>query len=157
MEETFHRDLAEGKERERLILKRIQEEYKDAHIIEGYCKEGDIFIPSIKQFIEVKSDEKSQETNNIVIEIEHYGKPSALKTTKAMWWMITTGKKLIKITPDQIEMVIARHNLKPVRFTGTGDTHEKEAYLIYQPLLEEQAISVEVYEQSDPLYREYTQ
>lgn len=155
MEETFHRDLAGGKEREILILQRIQKEYTDAHIINGYCKEGDIFIPSIKKWIEVKSDEMSQKTNNIVIEIEHYGKPSALKTTKAMWWMITTGKKLIKITPDQIEMVIAKHNLKSVRFIGTGDTQEKEAYLIYQPLIEEQSISVETYEQSDPLYREY--
>jgi len=142
MEETFHRDLKKGKVIEREMLELIKTEHKDAHIVEGYCKEGDIFIPSTKEWIEIKSDEMSQKTGNIVVEIEFDGKPSALSTTKASYWIIHTGLKIIKITPDQLRIVIAKNDLKTVRFIATGDTKPKLAYLVKQPLIEEQAIEV---------------
>jgi len=142
VEETFYKDLKKGKEIEKDMLNLIKVEYPDAYIVEGYCKEGDIFIPSLNEWVEVKSDEMSQKTGNIVIEIEFNGKPSALSTTKASYWIIHTGTKIIKITPDQLRIVIAKNNLQLVKFTGKGDTRPKLAYLIKQPLIEEQAIEV---------------
>ena len=57
-------------------------------MIDGYCKEWDIYIPELDEGVEVKSDQKSKHTGNIVIEIEFNGKPSALATTKAKYWVI---------------------------------------------------------------------
>ena len=142
MEETFHRDLKKGKEIEKDMLKIIKVNHPDAYIVEGYCKEGDIFIPSSNEWIEIKSDEMSKKTGNIVIEIEFDGKPSALSTTKASYWIIHTGLKIIKITPDQLRIVIAKNDLKTVRFIARGDTKPKLAYLVKQSLIEEQAIEV---------------
>jgi len=142
MEETFHQDLAEGKEIEKEMLEIIKVNHPDAYIIDGYCKEGDIFIPSTKEWVEVKSDKMSQKTGNIVIEIEFNGEPSALSTTKASYWIIHTGLKIIKITPDQLRIVIAKNDLRKVKFIGRGDTKPKIAYLIKQELVEAQALEV---------------
>ena len=49
-----------------------------------YYKEYDIFVPELNIGIEVKSDEKSKYTSNIVIEIEFNNKPSALSTSRLL-------------------------------------------------------------------------
>ena len=56
--------------------------------MEGYFKDYDIYVPEINKSIEVKSDEKSKYTNNIVVEVEFNGKPSALSTSKADYWVL---------------------------------------------------------------------
>ena len=73
MRETFKRDLESGKKLEEHILKKVKRRYPDAYIIDGYFKDYDIYIPEIDLGIEVKKDEKSQETRNYVIEIEFNG------------------------------------------------------------------------------------
>ena len=137
---TFKEDLARGQKVEREVLKLVKEHHADAYIVDGYCKEWDIYIPSINKGVEVKYDPMSQRTGNIVVEIEYNSKPSALQTTKAYRWVFHTGKQAIITTPSRIKVVIESNNLKPVKFTGLGDPHPKLAYLIKKHLLVDSSI-----------------
>ena len=85
--------------------------------------------------VEVKSDEKSKYTNNIVIEIEFNQIPSALSTTKAKYWVIYDGYNYNWFLTDQIKDCIKDNKLKYVEFIGNGDTKSKKAYLIKKNIL----------------------
>ena len=135
--DTFHRDLKKGKEIEQLVLKFVKSVYDDAYIVDGYCKDWDIYIPSREFGIEVKSDLMSRKTGNIVVETSFNGRPSALETTKAKLLVFYTGDKLIFTTPENIRKVITKHRLREVSFTGKGDTASKTAFLVKQFFLEE--------------------
>lgn len=132
---TFHRDLARGKQIEEAVLSMVKPKYPSAYIKEGYYKEWDIFVPEVGVGIEVKSDEKSKYTGNIVIEIEFDGKPSALSTTKADYWVIYDGYQFNWFRPSKIRECIKRNNLQVARFIGKGDDKYKLAYLIKKELL----------------------
>jgi len=133
--ETFYRDLKRGKHHENIILDKIKSKYSQAYIIEGYCKDYDIFIPELNYGIEVKSDEKSKYTNNIVIEIEFNGKKSALSTTKAKYWVIYDGYYYNWFDTNNIKKCIKENNLSYTEFIGKGDTKSKKAYLIKKEIL----------------------
>ena len=130
----FQDDLAAGERLERYILRKIQtgdspfgEKFPQAIKIEGYFKEYDLYIPEIGVRIEVKRDIKSHETGNYLIEIEYGGKPSALSTTTADYWIIHDGECEIWTTPWRIRQAVRG---LPVReFTGRGDPKPKKAYL----------------------------
>ena len=123
----FQDDLIIGEELEFRILKKIQKRYPQARKIEGYFKGYDLFIPELQVRIEVKQDKKSQHTGNYLIEIEFDGKPSALSTTEADYWVIFDGECEIWTTPWRIREAIEG---LPVReFIGKGDTKAKKAYL----------------------------
>ena len=74
---NFKKDLGRGRKIENMILSNIQIKYPSAVLIDGKFSKYDIFIPENNYKIEVKYDLKSQETNNIVIELFMFGKPSA--------------------------------------------------------------------------------
>ena len=131
----FKEALKVGQEYERIVLKQIQQKYPKAVILEGYNKSGDIFIPEIKKYIEVKSDLKSNYTQNIVVEIAFNGKPSALTTTESWYWVFVDGEYMAWIFPDLIWKCIIENKFKAVEFTGNGDTKSKIAYLIPRRLL----------------------
>ena len=135
MKSVFTKDLEVGKTYENKVLHIIQKKYPKAYIIDGYCKEWDIYIPELEKGVEVKSDRKSLDTGNIVIEIEFDGKPSALITTKADWWVIYDGIKYNWFTVNNIKKCIKENNLRSKRFVGRGDTKEKKAYLIKKEIL----------------------
>lgn len=135
MIETFNRDLKRGKHHENVILEVIQKKYPKAFIKDGYCKEYDIFIPELKIGVEVKSDEKSKFTGNIVIEIEFNNRPSALITSKAKYWVIFDGYDYHWFLKDKIKDCILENKLKWVEFIGKGDTKSKKAYLIKKEIL----------------------
>ena len=132
---VFHRDLEAGKIVERQHLGLIQRKWSDAYLVDGYCKEWDIFIPSQNIGVEIKSDQKSQYTGNIVVEIQFNGRPSALSTTRAKYWIFYTGKKSIVVEVDKLKELVKR--FKPVQFIGKGDTKQKIAYLIPQRFIED--------------------
>ena len=135
MIQTFKRDLKRGKHHENVVLNYIKAKYKNAYIKDGYCKEYDIFIPEVNFGVEVKSDEKSKYTNNIVIEIEFNNKPSALTTTKAKYWVIYDGYKYNWFLTENIKKCILENNLRYSEFIGKGDTKSKKAYLIKKEIL----------------------
>ena len=131
----FQDDLTAGEKIERTVLDDIRagrtplfgEAYPDAYKIEGYFKGYDLFIPEIEVRIEVKRDVKSNETGNLVIEVEYGGKASALATTEADYWVFWDGECFIWTTPWRIRKAIRG---LPVReFTGKGDPKPKKAYL----------------------------
>ena len=124
----FHEALARGKQIEGLILSMIKPKYPKAHIIDGYFKEYDIYIPEKGFGVEVKCDEKSKYTGNLVIEVEFDGKKSALSTTKAEYWVFYTGEEIIWIEPQMLKELILSYPL--VEFCGEGDTKYKKAYLV---------------------------
>ena len=72
---SFYADLKDGKQTENDVLSIIKKKYPKSYIIEGYFKDYDIYIPEKDMGIEVKKDVKSQETGNLVIEVEFNGKP----------------------------------------------------------------------------------
>jgi len=135
MMDMFEQDLAVGVEHEKRILKKIKSKYPKAYKVEGYYKEWDIFVPEKNFGIEVKSDKKSQDTGNIVIEVEFNGKSSALQTTKAEYWVIFDGSDDVWIKPSKIEDCIIQNGLKCVEFTGRGDKHSKKAFLVKKEIL----------------------
>ena len=135
MIQTFKRDLKRGKHHENVVLNYIKAKYKNAYIKDGYYKEYDIFIPEVNFGVEVKSDEKSKYTNNIVIEIEFNNKPSALMTTKAKFWVIYDGYSYNWFLTDKIKDCIKDNNLMYAEFIGKGDNKSKKAYLIKKELL----------------------
>lgn len=139
---SFQRDLKKGEAIELEVLDIIKNKYPDAYKVEGYCKDWDLYIPSIKQGVEVKYDIKSQETGNIVVEVEFNGKPSALSTTKAYRWVFHTGDKIIVTTPERLHKVIKDNKLRLVSFVGKGDRHSKKAYLIKVDLIVGTSIKV---------------
>jgi len=132
---TFSQDLEAGKVYESYVLDKIKKKYPLAHMIDGYCKEWDIFIPELNYGIEVKSDQKSLYTDNIVIEIEFNNKPSALSTSKAKWWVIYDGNIYNWFLLNNIRRCILENKLKYATFIGKGDTKYKKAYLIKKELL----------------------
>ena len=123
----FQDDLKIGEQLEYHILKKIQKRYPQAKKIEGYFKGYDIFIPELQVRIEVKQDKKSQHTGNYVIETEFDGKPSALSTTEADYWVIFDGECEIWTTPWRIRKAVI--GLEQREFIGKGDTKYKKAYL----------------------------
>lgn len=141
-QDSFYRDLSAGKVVEQKVLEIVKTKYPEAHIVDGYCKDWDIYIPEIGKGIEVKSDQKSQHTGNIVVEIEFHGKPSALSTTKAYRWFFYTGNEIIITSPARLRNMIQDYKLYPATFTGKGDKHAKKAYLVKQHLIEKTAIKI---------------
>ena len=135
MLDTFHRDLKAGQIYEDIVLKRIQKKYPKAYIENGYFKEWDIYVPELDIGIEVKSDQKSQYTGNIVIEVEFNSKPSALSTTKAQYWVIFDGQNYIWFKVRDIKRCIKENDCLWATFKGKGDRHSKKAYLIKKELL----------------------
>ena len=84
----------------------------------------------------------SQQTGNLVVEIEYNDKPSALSTTKAYRWVFHTGKEIIITTPGILKDVIKNNSLQPARFRGPGDPYYKRAYLIKKHLIKATALQV---------------
>ena len=132
---TFQEDLKVGKLYENIVLNKIKRIYPKAHIIDGYCKDWDIFVPELNFGVEVKSDKKSLHTGNIVIEVEMNGKPSALSTSKSKWWVIYDGENFNWFAIKNIKRCIIENNLRCVEFIGKGDTKSKKAYLIKKQML----------------------
>jgi len=137
---NFYESLESGKITENVVLSHIKKEYPKAYVVEGYCKEYDIYVPEKKIGIEVKRDEKSKYTGNYVIEIEFDGKPSALSTTKAEYWVIFDGKFYIWILTNKLKaMVESFGNKYLAEFIGNGDTKYKKAYLVPKKIIKDKA------------------
>ena len=131
---SFYEDLASGKQTENNVLAIIKKKYPESYIIEGYFKDYDIYVPEKNMGIEVKRDEKSKYTGNLVVEIEFNGKPSALSTTKADYWVFYDGDNYIWITPKMLkDLTDTCGNV--VEFIGKGDTKPKKAYLMPKNLI----------------------
>ena len=139
--DTFDRDLGEGKKFEKMVLNELQKNSPEAYIKEGYFKDYDIYIPELKQSVEAKRDKKSQYTGNLVIETSFGGKPSALSTTKANYWVFDCGDEFILTTPVLIKDAVRESKSRLANFIGRGDSVEKTAYLIKKEYIRQNAIS----------------
>ena len=138
----FELALQRGKDVEREVLEIIQKKYPLAFGIEGKCKAYDLFVPEISAGVEVKSDQMSNETGNIVIEISFGGVPSALMTTRAAFWVIVTVDDMIWITPNRIKDCIIETDQDLRTFVGSGDSVAKDAYLVKRTTLVQYAVRV---------------
>ena len=125
----FQESLVVGLELETKVLNMIRKKYPCATLIQAF-KGYDIWIPETNEGVEVKRDVKSTETGNLVVEIEMNGKPSALFTTKASWWVFHDGEMFAWIRPLELMKLIMLGNYKWAEFVGNGDTKSKKAYLI---------------------------
>jgi hypothetical protein len=128
--DTFKIDLQRGEVIEMNVLSIIKKKYPKAYKVDGYFKDYDLYIPEINKSIEVKSDEKSKYTGNILIEVEFNDKPSALMTSKADYWVWWDGYAFKWFTRDLIHKCIKELNPPLRKFIGKGDTKYKKAYLI---------------------------
>lgn len=131
---TFKQDLQRGIKVEQLVLQTLQNKYPCATLVSAF-KGYDIWIPEIHKSVEVKYDPMSNQTGNIVVEIEMYGKPSALLATKADYWVFYDDNEMISIKPMKIIECILLNKLQYREFVGTGDQVSKKAFLIKKPLL----------------------
>jgi hypothetical protein len=127
---NFQKDLKRGRIIEEKILVTCREKYPCSVLIEGKFKDYDLFIPETNKKLEIKGDYRSCETGNIIIELMMFGKPSALLTTKADYWVVFTGLELLWITPIKIFECITVNNINSRTLTGQGDTASKVACLI---------------------------
>lgn len=143
MGQTWEQALTFGKLVEKYVLSRIQKKYPQAFIRDGLWKGWDIYIPERNLRIEVKSDVYSNKTGNFVIETSYGGKPSALTTSNADFWVFFTGFKLIWITKEQIRKAIRESEVSLKRFTAGTDKKEKTAYLVPVYFIEVNATRIE--------------
>lgn len=127
---AFQRDLQVGQQLEVKVLKSIQKKYPSAVLIPGKFKPYDIFIPETGDKVEVKADYKSLETNNILIELKMFNKPSALLSTEADYWVFYTGKEIMWTTPILIMECIMINNIQSIDILGEGDAELKRACLV---------------------------
>jgi hypothetical protein len=132
--ETFKADLERGIKVENMLLDILKRKYPASTLINAF-KGYDIWIPEIHKSIEVKYDQKSNETGNIVVEIEFNGKPSALMTTTADYWVFYDGNVFVTIEPKDIIKCIFMNKLQYVEFVGNGDSKSKKAFLIKKDTL----------------------
>ena len=140
---NFKDSLSIGHSSEDAVCAKIKKKYPKAHVMKGYCKGYDIYVPETDKRIEVKQDKKSNFTGNIVVEIEFNGKPSALSTTTADYWVFDDGEIYIWITPETLRQVVKPFT--PVKFIGNGDNKEKLAYLIKKDIIIKNALKVDKY------------
>ena len=133
-ENTFYQDLERGIDVEYKALAMIQKKYPCATIIHAH-KGYDIWIPELHKSIEVKYDPMSNETGNIVVEIEMNGKASALITTTADYWLYHDDHVFVMMKPMSIINCIFQNKLQYVEFVGKGDSAEKKAFLVPKRLL----------------------
>jgi hypothetical protein len=131
---TFKQDLMRGIDIEYKVLNIIQKKYPSATLINKF-KGYDLWIPELHKSVEVKYDPKSKETGNIVVEIEMFGKPSALMTTKADYWIFYDDIDFVLIEPINIINCIFLNKLSYREFIGEGDRASKKAFLIKKDLL----------------------
>jgi hypothetical protein len=131
---TFHQDLERGKAIEGKALAVIRKKYPSASLIEAF-KGYDIWIPELHKSVEVKYDPMSNETGNIVVEIEMSGKASALITTTADYWLFYDDHVFMLIKPMSIVNCIFQEKLTFVEFVGNGDSSRKKAFLVPKHLL----------------------
>jgi hypothetical protein len=131
---TFHQDLERGKTIEIKALEVIRKKYPSASLINAF-KGYDIWIPELHKSVEVKYDPMSNETGNIVVEIEMNGKASALITTTADYWLFYDDQVFMLIKPMSIVNCIFQEKLTFVEFVGNGDRSRKKAFLIPKHLL----------------------
>ena len=126
---NFKESLKDGQKSEQAILSIIQKKYPTAEMMQGYYKYYDIFVSEKNIGVEVKKDVKSQETGNLVVEVEFNGKPSALSTSRADYWVFDDGESYIWIETDRLRHIC--REFKQIRtFVGNGDTKPKKAHLI---------------------------
>ena len=126
---TFQQDLERGINIEAKALAMIQKRYPCATLVNAY-KGYDIWIPEIHKSVEVKYDPMSNETGNIVVEIEMNGKASALITTTADYWVFHDDHSFVMMKPMSIINCIFLLKLQHVEFVGEGDTKSKKAFLV---------------------------
>lgn len=125
----FNESLDYGINVEKKVLELLKRKYPSATLVDAY-KGYDIWIPERHESVEVKADVKSQDTGNIVIEIEMFGKPSGLMCTTADYWVIYDGESFVTIKPMRIIECIFQNKLTYREFVGNGDTHSKKAFLV---------------------------
>ena len=141
--QNFKDSLAIGNTVEDQVCAKIRKKYPKAYVKQGYCKGYDIYVPETNKKIEVKQDKKSNFTGNIVIEIEFNGRPSALSTTEAHYWVFDDGEKYMWITPDILRQII--EPMRPVSFVGNGDNKSKLAYLVKKDIIINNCLKVDKY------------
>lgn len=139
---SFEEDLKIGEKIEQDVLNHIHNKYPKAYKIEGYFKEYDIYIPEIEKSVEVKQDYKSKYTGNLVVELTFNGKPSAILTTKADYWVFALHEKYIWTTPEKIKIAIGNYGEDPAKFKGRGDDKYKLAWLIPIHFIESEALLI---------------
>ena len=131
---TFQADLERGISVELKALEKIQKIYPCATLVNAY-KGYDIWIPELHKSVEVKYDPMSNQTGNIVIEIEMNGKASALITTTADYWLFYDDNVFVMMKPMSITNCIFLNKLQYVEFVGEGDKASKKAFLVPKDVL----------------------
>jgi hypothetical protein len=131
---AFQKDLSRGIEVELMALAIIQKKYPCATLVSAY-KGYDIWIPELHKSVEVKYDPMSNETGNIVVEIEMNGKLSALSTSTADFWLFYDDYVFVMMNKMDIINCIFQNKLQYVEFVGNGDTVSKKAFLVKKSIL----------------------
>ena len=137
----FNIDLKRGIEIEEIWFNILNKTIPDLIHVKGKVKEWDLYSKEKDIGIEIKFDPKSEETGNIVVEIEMGGKLSGLSTTKAKYWIFDTGEEYFITRVTDLKTLVKQY--KPATFTGPGDYHSKKAYLIRKQRIREISITLE--------------
>jgi hypothetical protein len=131
---SFNADKERGLVIEQRVLALVQRKYPSASLVNSF-KGYDIWIPETHKSIEVKYDPMSNDTGNVVIEIEMNGKASGLITTTADYWVFYDDYVFVTLKPISIVNCIFQNKLQYVEFVGKGDKASKKAFLIPKKML----------------------
>jgi hypothetical protein len=120
---NFRKNLKFAQKGEQEALELYLTKYPNSTIINNLnnTKEYDFLIEtdSIQIPIEVKEDRRVKTTNNVVIEFESWGKPSAIETTKSTYWIMrlhnNQGIESLMFKVEDIKKAISNKEYSSIR------------------------------------------
>lgn len=91
IKDNWDKMLIEGNRNEIEFMELVRPYFEDIkHYEDGKQKEADLEIPSLNLRLEVKRDEKSEQTGNFAIEYLCKDKRSGILVTTSHYWIIST-------------------------------------------------------------------
>ena len=134
----FLSDLERGKKEEKKVYDYYKKRYSLAQHITGYEKRFDIMIPEEKFSIEVKFDERSNDTGNYFIEAFYENSETGINATTAKLWVISNGSKYLFVNTKDIKKCIKHLELRKMLIVGK----EVKFYLVKKVMLEKYGVFV---------------
>jgi len=92
---------------------------------------ANVLLSKLGGDIELKTDERMQNTGNVFIEYRQKGRKSGIATTKAHWWAIEYNANCWIIVPTEVLKAIARKAWEdPKRRKQGGDNNDYAGVIV---------------------------
>lgn len=109
----FTKDKQIARRYEDAVCRIISKKYPNTHVIDGFCPDGDVYVPEIDMFIEVKYDRLVKSSGNFFIECEFEGEESGIRNSKAEYYVLCDGESGYMIPTEILKGMV--RDKRPIR------------------------------------------